>query len=221
MAKIDREVTDPIVAAVANKFVDRSEAGISKYGVNLTRGDLSTTDWLQHLQDELLDGANYAEVLKGKISLISRMMAQDGETNFEKVKKWCHLFDASKEPSLWMSLVVEEFKETLEAFGLKNVQVTFDKDAATEMNKVEVLDGICDLIWVAYGLGHSFHWNVDEAFQEVYRSNMSKVWADGEVHKNEDGKIIKDPTTFSPPKLKKYVEEGDKLRFGDITGFRQ
>lgn len=220
MPKIDREVADPIVALVVNKIIDRSEYGIDKYSVDLTRGDLSTYDWLNHLQEEMLDGSNYIEVLKGKIELISRMLANDNESNFEKVKKWNKLFDASKEPWLHMTLIIEEFKETLEAFGLKNVRVEFD-GTSQEMDKVELLDGICDLIWVCYGFGWSMMWNIDEAFQEVYHSNMSKVWADGEVHKNEDGKIIKDPTTFSPPKLKKFVDEGDKLRFGDITGFKK
>lgn len=219
MAKIDREVQDPIVARVAHKIIDRSDVGLNKYGTNLTRGDLTNEEWLNHLQDELLDGANYVEVLKTKLQIAKKIL-ESGESNFEKVKQWCEDFEASKKPYLWMSLVVEEFKETLEAFGLKNIQVTYDANVATEMDKVALLDGICDLLWVTYGLGHSFRWNVDEAFEEVNRSNQSKKWPDGTVHKREDGKILKGPN-FSEPRLKKFVDEGDKERFGDITGFQK
>lgn len=212
--RIDREVVDPIIARVAHKIIDRSDTGLRKYGTTLERGDLTNEEWLNHLQDELLDGANYIEVLKTKIQ-IAKKIIESGQSNFEKVKEWCEEFDASKEPSLWMSLVVEEFKETMEAFGIKIDVVIVGQN--TEMDKVALLDGICDLLWVTYGLGNSFHWDVDAAFEEVNRSNKSKKWPDG-VHKREDGKILKGPN-FSEPKLKKFVDEGDKSRFGDITGF--
>lgn len=218
MPKINREVQDPIVAKVVNHVIDRSEIGIQKYGITLERGDLNTIEWIQHFQEELLDGANYAEVLKTKISIIQRMMA--APTMVEKVKDWCTIFDASKEPWLWMTLVIEEFSETLEAFGFSNIRVLFDSETKAEMDKVKLLDGICDLIWVTIGLGLSFHWNVDKAFEEVYESNMSKLGEDGKPIKRDDGKIMKGPN-FREPRLKKFVDEGDKSRFGDITGFKK
>lgn len=54
---------DPIAAAVAERVLDRSRAGMQKYGVGLTRDDLGVAEWLRHLQEELLDAANYVEVL--------------------------------------------------------------------------------------------------------------------------------------------------------------
>ena len=44
----------------------RAEAGKEKYGTTLERKDLEEKAWLQHLQEELLDAANYIEVLKSK-----------------------------------------------------------------------------------------------------------------------------------------------------------
>ena len=38
-----------------------------KYGVNTMRDDLSVLEWLQHLQEELMDGCVYIEKLKGEI----------------------------------------------------------------------------------------------------------------------------------------------------------
>lgn len=44
----------------------RAEVGKKKYGTTLERKDLENKAWLQHLQEELLDAANYIEVLKSK-----------------------------------------------------------------------------------------------------------------------------------------------------------
>lgn len=56
-------MNDPIVEAVRQKLLDRSQAGILKYGTMLTRNDLSPVQWLKHAQEEALDLANYLEVL--------------------------------------------------------------------------------------------------------------------------------------------------------------
>ena len=56
-------MTDPIVESVRAKLLSRSQVGLSKYGVGLDRQDLSRLDWLRHAQDEVLDLANYLEVL--------------------------------------------------------------------------------------------------------------------------------------------------------------
>lgn len=54
---------DPIVEAVREKLKKRSHVGIAKYGTMLDRKDLDVRDWLNHIQEELLDGANYIEAL--------------------------------------------------------------------------------------------------------------------------------------------------------------
>jgi hypothetical protein len=59
---------DSIVAAVIAKFQQRSELGQKKYGTTLDRTDLTTLDWIQHAQEELMDGILYLEKLKQQIS---------------------------------------------------------------------------------------------------------------------------------------------------------
>ena len=49
---------------VIDKIRKRAEIGESKYGVTMERGDLNRIEWLNHLQEELLDGAIYIEKLK-------------------------------------------------------------------------------------------------------------------------------------------------------------
>jgi hypothetical protein len=55
---------DTIVESVINQFRERSEVGINKYGVTLDRTDLSALDWINHAQQELMDGILYLEKLK-------------------------------------------------------------------------------------------------------------------------------------------------------------
>ena len=60
----DATVKDSIVASVIEKFKSRSEVGIAKYGTTLDRTDLGILDWIQHAQEELMDGILYLEKLK-------------------------------------------------------------------------------------------------------------------------------------------------------------
>ena len=55
---------DPNVEAVKESLSKRSKEGYKKYGTDTTRKDLSALDWLQHLQEELMDASIYIEVLK-------------------------------------------------------------------------------------------------------------------------------------------------------------
>jgi hypothetical protein len=65
------ESADSIVRAVCEKFLQRSAFGQKKYGTNLDRTDLSVLDWIQHAQEELMDGILYLEKLKKEIGAAS------------------------------------------------------------------------------------------------------------------------------------------------------
>ena len=54
---------DPIVESVRQKLLERSQAGIQKYGTTMERSDLSELDWLKHAQEEALDMAVYLQRL--------------------------------------------------------------------------------------------------------------------------------------------------------------
>ena len=55
---------DPVVERVVKKLRDRSTVGIEKYGTTLE--DNNRDDFLNHLQEELMDGCNYIEKLKSQ-----------------------------------------------------------------------------------------------------------------------------------------------------------
>ena len=56
MSKIEERVID--------KIRERADIGEAKYGITMERTDLTRAEWLNHLQEELLDGAIYIEKLK-------------------------------------------------------------------------------------------------------------------------------------------------------------
>ncbi len=59
---------DSIVDSIVKKFLERSNLGQKKYGTTLDRTDLKTLDWINHAQEELMDGILYLEKLKQTFS---------------------------------------------------------------------------------------------------------------------------------------------------------
>lgn len=76
----DKLSSDPVVNQVIDKLAQRSDIGISKYGCTLADSRLNEVAWLVHLQDELMDGANYAQVLINKLK-------EKPELNIEELAK--------------------------------------------------------------------------------------------------------------------------------------
>ena len=54
-----QEEQDSIVKSVVSSYRERSRVGINKYNNTMDRNDLSTLEWLQHLQEELMDATLY------------------------------------------------------------------------------------------------------------------------------------------------------------------
>jgi|TARA_R110000765_G_scaffold391953_1_gene484987 hypothetical protein len=64
--KFDKNVNN-----VISQLRAREEKGMIKYGVNTERIDLTTIEWLQHLQEELMDATVYIEKIKDEIHSIN------------------------------------------------------------------------------------------------------------------------------------------------------
>ena len=62
-------VPDSVVDTILNKFVDRAEMGFVKYSNTLDRKDISKLGWINHAQEELMDGILYLERLKQEVIL--------------------------------------------------------------------------------------------------------------------------------------------------------
>ena len=122
-------------------------------------------------------------------------------TNFTSVKKFMEKFGqevktktefpSEKITKLRYDLIKEELEEFAQALKDKNLK--------------EVADSLTDILYVTYGAGHAFGINLDECFDEVQRSNMSKLGEDGKPIYNEQGKVMKGPGYFEP-NLEKFLK---------------
>jgi len=125
-------------------------------------------------------------------------------TNFEKVAQFMKACDQQvvETPqipdefttSLRLHLIHEEVHELVE--GIRNQDI------------VEIADALTDILYVVYGAGHAFGIPLDKCFDEVQRSNMTKVMPDGKVLKNAEGKVMK-PDTYQEPNLEKVLNENN------------
>ena len=122
-------------------------------------------------------------------------------SNFISVKKFMETFGqevkqspgfpSEKIQELRIKLIEEEFLELKEAIKSKDIK--------------EVADALTDILYVTYGAGHAFGIDLDGCFDEVQRSNMSKLDENGKPIYNEDGKVLKGPNYFKP-NFEKFIK---------------
>ena len=122
-------------------------------------------------------------------------------TNFNSVKKFMEVFGqevktkaefpSEKIIKLRLNLIQEELDEFDQALKNKDLK--------------EVADALTDILYVTYGAGHAFGIDLDKCFEEVQRSNMSKLGENGKPIYNEKGKVMKGPKYFQPD-LKKFIK---------------
>ena len=121
-------------------------------------------------------------------------------TNFQKVKNFMETFGQEVKSRASFSskkiniLRYDLIKEELDEF----------KQALDNNDLLEVADALTDILYVTYGAGHAFGINLDDCFEEVQNSNMSKLGKDGKPIYNEKGKVMKGPNYFKPD-LEKFV----------------
>ena len=87
---------------------------------------------------------------------------------------------------LRFNLMDEENKEYLEA--------------ANNNDLIEVADALGDMLYILCGtiLEHGMQYKIEEVFEEIQRSNMSKLGMDGKPIYRQDGKVLKGPNYFKP-----------------------
>ena len=121
-------------------------------------------------------------------------------TNFEKVGLFMKTFGQEVKTSAGTS----NDKINFLRISLINEELEELKAAMSNNDIVEVADALTDILYVAYGAGHSFGIDLDKCFNEVQRSNMSKLGYDGKPIYNENGKVMKGPKYFKPD-LSKFI----------------
>ena len=99
-----------------------------------------------------------------------------------------------------MELIGEEVDEVL--------QETLWEDAYgnPKIDRAELTKELADLLYVTYGMAVTIGLPIDEVFERVHRSNMSKLGDDGKPLYRDDGKVLKGPN-YQPPKLDDLFDE--------------
>jgi len=122
-------------------------------------------------------------------------------SNFNKVKTFMETFgqEVKNRPSFSSKKIndlrYELIREELDEF----------KEALKNKDILEVADALTDILYVTYGAGHAFGIDLDKCFEEVQKSNMSKLDKNNKPIYNESGKIMKGPGYFKPD-LTKFVK---------------
>jgi predicted HAD superfamily Cof-like phosphohydrolase len=122
-------------------------------------------------------------------------------SNFKKVKFFMKTFnqEVKNQPS-FSSDKINKLR-----FDLIEEELDELKVAMQNKDLLEVADALTDILYVTYGAGHAFGINLDNCFDEVQKSNMSKLGDDGKPIYNENGKVMKGPNYFKP-NLSKFLD---------------
>jgi predicted HAD superfamily Cof-like phosphohydrolase len=116
---------------------------------------------------------------------------KDQETFMIASGQTVDVFD-QRQFNLYLKLMEEEWNEL--------------KVAIDDNNNVEAFDALLDLMVVTIGAIQSAGFDGEGGWQEVMRSNLSKIdQTTGKVRKREDGKILK-PENWTPPNLKPFLQ---------------
>ena len=122
-------------------------------------------------------------------------------TNFEKVGLFMKTF--GQEVKIKAGLSTEKINEL--RISLVNEELEEFKEAIKSNDLKEVADALTDILYVTYGAGHAFGINLDKCFEEVQKSNMSKLSEGGKPIYNDAGKVMKGPKYFKPD-LNKFLK---------------
>jgi len=121
-------------------------------------------------------------------------------SNFKKVKTFMETFgqEIKNQPS-FSTEKVNKLRYDLIKEELEELKLALDNK-----DLLEVADALTDILYVTYGAGHAFGVDLDKCFEEVQKSNMSKLDGNGKPIYNEAGKVMKG-TKYFKPDLSKFV----------------
>jgi predicted HAD superfamily Cof-like phosphohydrolase len=98
---------------------------------------------------------------------------------------------------LQKELIREEYKEFMDAYNDAFPQ-------PTQEEKEHLLKELGDLVFVCYQFAACMGWDLDEAMNRIFLSNMSKLGEDGKPIRSGTGKVLKGPN-YAPPNLSELV----------------
>lgn len=141
--------------------------------------------------------------------------------NLERVREFHEKFSAAVDSEitenlveLRMKLIYEEVNETDVEFDKGIIKGETDPSGAFSeyfwmpslIDRKKLTKELADILYVVYGTAVTFGLPLQEVFEAVHESNMSKLGEDGKPIYREDGKVLKGPN-YKEPDLEKYFNE--------------
>ncbi len=123
------------------------------------------------------------------------------KNKLKAVKKFHKAFGLGVAESPHAKLTEQKLKLRFDLMTEENEEYL---EAAKNDDLVEVADALGDMLYILCGtiLEHGMQYKIEEVFNEIQRSNMSKLGANGKPIYREDGKVMKGPNYFKPNILK-------------------
>jgi predicted HAD superfamily Cof-like phosphohydrolase len=169
-------VFDVLKANIHRLTVDKEQADRDRNAVvTLLRAHVSDATW-DGFPERLKDWSNPA--------WLPRELVGEFHEKFEVPISDTPVVPPEARRQLRVNLINEEAKEF--------------EEASRNGDLIEAADALADLLYVIQGAALEWGIPLDAVFREVHRSNMTKVWADGTVHRRESDQKILKPPTYSP-----------------------
>ena len=118
------------------------------------------------------------------------------------------------DPAIWQmqqQLIAEEAQEFMTESKVSiHMQAHSNRVFTTaewQRQHVATLKELADLAFVCFQYAAAMGWDLDEALNRVWTSNMSKLGDDGQPVRRDDGKVLKGPN-YRPPDLTDLVQQG-------------
>jgi len=168
-------------------------------------------DSAKKLIDEVLSDVEEAQVEETPpLGLHAQRPTMDSKGNYGVNWVGCNNFGKAGE---FMKVFGQETltRPTLPSWELAALRLDLIQEEVDELKEglanqdiVEIADALTDILYVVYGAGHAFGIDLDKCYNEVHRSNMTKLDADGKPLFREDGKVMKSES-YEPPNLTKII----------------
>ena len=115
----------------------------------------------------------------------------------QSVKKFHEAFGVSAESKPDANIPSEIFNLRFKLMKEENEEYL---EAAKDNNLLEVSDALGDMLYILCGtiIAHGLEDKIEAVFNEIHKSNMSKLGADGKPIYRNDGKVLKGPNYFKP-----------------------
>lgn len=140
------------------------------------------------------DVASFSDVNSGKIRLKPSYHPQEMVKEFhDTFAPQQHRQSMVEKVDRRLKLIREEYLEVMDSLNFLNRTLMGMTSHEAEEVLPDVAGELADLLYMVYGTADELGIPLEKVFHAVHEANMRKVWDDGQVHRNEFGKVIKPP----------------------------